>query len=181
MGIGRGSSRIIRLVMGYCGWLLLFLVVTLGKGEHLHKVGNSQGWTPNLNYTLWSSSHHFHLGDWLYFVYDKRYYNVLEVNKRSYEDCNDKDFIKNITRGGRDVFQLAEFRPYFFIGGGGYCFQGMKLAVFVSAIDRAPAPSPAAPIKSGAFLSNNPTFCCSILNALLLFLTNLVFLVVKIE
>ncbi|KAA0053800.1 lamin-like protein [Cucumis melo var. makuwa] len=155
-----------------CGWLLL-LVVRIGiKGEVLHKVGNSEGWSPNQNYTHWSTSHHFYLGDWLYFVFDKRYYNVLEVNKRSYEDCNDKDFIKNITRGGRDVFQLSELHPYFFIGGGGYCFQGMKLAVYVSAVDSAPAPSPAASNKSGggaSFLSNNPTFCCSVLNALLLF------------
>ncbi|KGN59686.2 hypothetical protein Csa_001715 [Cucumis sativus] len=176
MGIGRGGSGRIRfiirkkMVMVCTGWLLL-IMVTIGKGEELHKVGNSQGWTPNQNYTHWSSSHHFYLGDWLYFVFDKRYYNVLEVNKRSFEDCNEKDFIKNITRGGRDVFQLTELHPYFFIGGGGYCFQGMKLAVYMSTVDHsAPAPSPAGSNKSGgAFLSNNPTLCCSILNALLLF------------
>ena len=37
----------------------------VAMGEKLHKVGNSKGWNPNLNYTLWSSSHRFYLGDWL--------------------------------------------------------------------------------------------------------------------
>ncbi|KAG6588504.1 Lamin-like protein [Cucurbita argyrosperma subsp. argyrosperma] len=149
---------------------------TLAMGEKLHKVGNSKGWNPNLNYTLWSSSHRFYLGDWLYFVFDKRYYNVLEVNKTSYESCNEKEFIKNITRGGRDVFQLTELRPYFFIAGGGYCFQGMKLAVLVCPTAVAPAAPPSATPISGASLSN-PT--CWIMNALMLFVA--LFLVIKIE
>ncbi|XP_022144534.1 lamin-like protein [Momordica charantia] len=138
-----GGSRIWVVVM------MLLLLLTVGAvGEKLHKVGNSQGWNPNFNYTNWSLSQQFYVADWLYFAFDKRYYNVLEVNRTNYESCNDKDFITNITRGGRDVFQLTEARPYFFLSSGGYCFQGMKLAVSVSE-RTAPAPAPA-PAKSGA-------------------------------
>ncbi|KAJ6753105.1 NODULIN 55-2 putative-RELATED [Salix koriyanagi] len=82
---------------------------------------------------------HFYVGDWLLFVFDKHSYNVLEVNETNYENCNDQGFIKNITRGGRDVVQLTEARPYYFLSSGGYCWGGMKVAINVE--DLAPCPS----------------------------------------
>ncbi|GAU21622.1 hypothetical protein TSUD_251040 [Trifolium subterraneum] len=84
-----------------------------------------------------------------YFGYekDKLYFNVLEVNKTSYENCIDAGFIKNITGGaGRDVFQLTKKKTYYFLSGGGYCWQGLKVAIDVNDYV-APAP---APHKSGA-------------------------------
>lgn len=75
------------------------------------------------------------------FKFDKRYYNVLEVNKTNYEQCNDREFLRNITKGGRDVDELEETRPYYYISSGGYCYQGMKLAINVQ-IKPAPAPAP---------------------------------------
>lgn len=65
------------------------------------------------------------------FGFDKQLYNVLEVNKTSYESCIDKDYIYNVTRGGRDVFNLTEAKTYYFLSGRGYCYKGMKVAVFV--------------------------------------------------
>lgn len=87
------------------------------------------------------------------FIFDKHTYNVLEVNKTSYENCNDQGFIQNITRGGRDVFQLTEARPYYFLSSGGYCYQGMKVAVPVEAPVPTQAPEPA---KNGS-PSNKPS------------------------
>jgi hypothetical protein len=79
------------------------------------------------------------------FGYDKRYFSVLEVNKTSYENCIDAGFIKNITGGaGRDVFQLTEEKTYYFINAGGYCWQGMKVAIDVNDYAPAPAPTPGA-------------------------------------
>ena len=76
------------------------------------------------------------------FGYDKHYFNVLEVNKTGYENCIDTRFIKNITRGGgRDVFQLTEDKTYYFISGGGFCWQGLKVAIDVTE-HVAPAPEP---------------------------------------
>lgn len=87
------------------------------------------------------------------FRFDKRYYNVLEVNKTNYEQCNDREFITNITRGGRDVYQLNETRPYYFLSSGGYCYNGMKLAINV---EIKPPPPASAPAKShGSSLSSN--------------------------
>lgn len=76
------------------------------------------------------------------FVFDKHMYNVLEVNKTSYDSCNDRNFIRNLTRGGRDVVQLTEARPYYFLSGGGFCWQGMKLALLVQETPPVPAPTP---------------------------------------
>lgn len=75
------------------------------------------------------------------FMFDKRYYNVLEVNKTSYERCIERDFIKNATRGGRDVVELTEARTYYYLSGGGYCFHGMRVAVQVEEHQLAPSPS----------------------------------------
>ncbi|GKU97279.1 hypothetical protein SLEP1_g10447 [Rubroshorea leprosula] len=84
------------------------------------------------------------------FNFDKRYYNVLEVNKTSYGSCNDQGFIQNITHGGRDVFQLTEARTYYFLSSGGYCWHGMKVTVNVETPLEAPVPAPATPLKASA-------------------------------
>ncbi|XP_028780549.1 basic blue protein-like [Neltuma alba] len=101
----------------------------------------------------WSAHEQFFLGDWLLFNFDKRYFNVLEVNETSYENCRDEGFVKNLTRGGRDVVQLTEARTHYYLSSGGYCFQGMKVAVTVQHGHReaAPAPSPSHSSASSAF------------------------------
>lgn len=82
------------------------------------------------------------------FGYERHIYNVLEVNKTSYENCIDTDPIKNVSRGGgRDVFQLQEEKTYYFLSGGGFCWHGMKVAIDVTEYV-APAPEPTPP-KSG--------------------------------
>ncbi|XP_015065372.1 lamin-like protein [Solanum pennellii] len=126
--------------------MLLGLIKCAASG--LDKVGGKHGWDQNVNYTDWASHQHFYVGDWLYFVFDKHYYNVLEVNQTNYEQCIDSDFISNITRGGRDVFHLTQARPYYFISSGGYCFHGMKLAINVE------QPLPASPAPSSSDKTN---------------------------
>ncbi|XP_076926996.1 early nodulin-like protein 20 [Bidens hawaiensis] len=116
-----------------------------------HLVGGKQRWKPNFNYTNWSLKQTFYVGDWLYFVYDKHMFNVLEVNETSYGNCTDQGFIFNITRGaGRDVFELTQPKPYYFLASGGYCYNGMKVAVNVVEFVQAPQPSPA--ITSGGYV-----------------------------
>ncbi|XP_062170998.1 early nodulin-like protein 20 [Alnus glutinosa] len=116
-------------------WLMVLMMATFlveCRDCVLHRVGGGRySWAPNINFTEWSSHEQFYKGDWLYFGFDKHLYNVLEVNKTSYENCIDKNFIENITKGGRDVFNLAEAKPYYFLSGKGYCFKGMKVAVYV--------------------------------------------------
>ncbi|KAJ7974360.1 Lamin-like protein [Quillaja saponaria] len=140
----------VSMIMIMMGWLVLLTSTLVMGGPTLHKVGGIQGWNQNVNYTEWSAQQHIIIGDWLIFVFDKRYFNVLEVNSTNYENCNDRDFIKNITRGGRDVVQLTEARLYYYLSSGGYCYHGMKVAVQVEDPGAAPALAPAAPAKNAS-------------------------------
>ncbi|KAH7532687.1 hypothetical protein FEM48_Zijuj04G0048500 [Ziziphus jujuba var. spinosa] len=132
---GRGGWTVVIVMM-----MMMMMTCTVGS---LVKVGGANGWNQNVNYTQWSAHQHVYVGDWLYFVFDKRYYNVLEVNKTSYEKCNDKGFITNITRGGRDVYEVKEARPYYFLSSGGYCYHGMRVCVMVQQLPPPPASAPA--------------------------------------
>ncbi|KAI3761981.1 hypothetical protein L1987_52404 [Smallanthus sonchifolius] len=123
------------------------LSYAMSRNPVRHLVGGKDRWKPNFNYTDWSLQETFYVGDWLYFMYDKYMFNVLEVNETSYGTCNEQEFISNITRGaGRDVFELAQPKPYYFLASGGYCYNGMKVAVDV--VEFVPAPQPS-PLKSG--------------------------------
>ncbi|GMY13792.1 Lamin-like protein [Fagus crenata] len=152
-GLARKEGPVRLMVMVVVVWMMMMGSQTCVVAR-LITVGGSKGWNQNVNYTEWSSNRHFYVGDWLYFIFDKHYYSVLEVNETSYEKCNDQDFINNITRGGRDVFQLTEARPYYFLSSGGYCYHGMRAAVYV---ETPPTSTPApAPNKNGS-PSNTPT------------------------
>ncbi|KAM7259018.1 hypothetical protein ACFE04_014759 [Oxalis oulophora] len=115
----------------------LNLLCAVSSVPVLHRVGGKKGtWEPDVNFTEWANHEKFYTGDWLYFGFNKSAYNVLEVNRTSYLKCNGKNFITNITKGGRDVFNLTEAKKYYFIcntNKGRYCFRGMKLAVQVEA------------------------------------------------
>ena len=76
------------------------------------------------------------------FGFNKQIYNVLEVNKTSYNTCDDTNYMTNVTRGGRDVFKLSEAKVYYFLCGRGFCSQGMKVEVPVHEIPPSPLPPP---------------------------------------
>ncbi|XP_021729173.1 lamin-like protein [Chenopodium quinoa] len=124
-------------------WVVVLVTLMFGgvNGE-LVTVGGNAGWNQGINYTYWVSQQTFYIGEWLLFRFDKNYFDVLEVNQTSYEHCNSENFIANITKGGRDVFQLTEARPYYFITSKGYCWGGMKLAIDVKNLPPPPAPPP---------------------------------------
>lgn len=84
-------------------------------------------------------------------MFNKAQYDVLEVNETVYESCNSQaGFIYNVTRGGRDVFQLTQPRTYYFLCSRGYCWGGMKLGVPVQKPQSlAPAPATAKSAASG--------------------------------
>ncbi|KAI3913950.1 hypothetical protein MKW98_010762 [Papaver atlanticum] len=117
-----------------------------------HDVGGTKysGWAPNkMNYTSdWASHEQFYVGDWLYWGFDeprinRQLYSVFEVNKTDYESCSTDHPLYNISKGGgRDVYQLNHARPYYFISGGGFCWQGMKLTLVVQELPPAPTEAP---------------------------------------
>ncbi|KAG2245521.1 hypothetical protein Bca52824_085149 [Brassica carinata] len=102
-------------------------------------VGDNKFWNPNINYTIWAQDKHFYLDDWLYFVYERNQYNVIEVNETNYISCNADNPIANWSRGsGRDVVHLNVTRHYYLISGsGGGCYETAS-------------PPIAAPIKNSA-------------------------------
>ncbi|XP_021851530.2 early nodulin-like protein 20 [Spinacia oleracea] len=122
------------------------IVVEVGEGARapvLHEVGGNRfGWRLNVNLSNWAANQRFYVGDWLYFGFDKQKISVLEVNQTGYENCVENNYITNITRGGRDVFNLTVARPYYFISGRGYCFRGIKLAITVQDAPLLPALPP---------------------------------------
>ncbi|XP_057723395.1 early nodulin-like protein 20 [Arachis stenosperma] len=121
--------------------MMTSMMVNMAKSELHYVGGNKFSWAPNVNLTQWSMHQHFYVHDWLYFGYDRHMQNVLEVNKTSYENCIDKDFIKNITRGGgKDVIELKEVKTYYFLSSGGFCWNGLKVVINVENV--APTPSP---------------------------------------
>ncbi|XP_010473092.1 PREDICTED: lamin-like protein [Camelina sativa] len=132
--------------MGKQLWALIHVTVVIliivEVESSLHRVGGGRySWNSDVNYSDWANHQRFYSGDWLYFGFNRTRHSILQVNKSSYEQCVDTDFIFNITRGGRDVFQLLEPKPYYFICGRGYCIKGMKLAINVL-----PQPPPSAPL-----------------------------------
>ncbi|CAM8909785.1 hypothetical protein QQ045_009003 [Rhodiola kirilowii] len=131
-GLKRGASTVVLV-------LLLLLVVSEEVSATRFIVGGNQGWSPNVNYTIWAQDKHFYYDDWLFFVYDRNQQNVLEVNKTDYESCNADHFLHNYTTGaGRDVVHLNVTRDYYFISGKGFCYSGMKLAIKVEKIPPPP-------------------------------------------
>ncbi|KAH1263518.1 Lamin-like protein [Glycine max] len=140
--------------------MMTMVLANMAKSELHYVGGDKSSWGPNVNLTEWSSHEHFHLEDWLYFGYDRNEYNVLEVNKTGYENCVDTGFVQNISRGaGRDVFHLTEFKTYYFLSGGGYCWHGMKVAISVT--EGVSAPNPATSPKGGAQASSPKSGCAS--------------------
>ncbi|KAK4275830.1 hypothetical protein QN277_018849 [Acacia crassicarpa] len=138
-------------------WIIVLvttMTIKMAEAEVHYVGGGKDNWAPNVNFSEWSIHEHFYVGDWLYFGYDKNTYNVLEVNKTSYEKCIETDFISNITRGGRDVFELTEPRLYYFLSGRGFCWQGMKVAIKVVNASR-PSPSPPSPKSAASGLGCN--------------------------
>ncbi|CAN8247028.1 unnamed protein product [Cochlearia groenlandica] len=139
-------------------WALVYVTITImlkmiEAEPTLHRVGGGQyTWNSDVNFSSWSDHQRFYSGDWLFFGFDRTRHNILQVNKSSYENCIDTDFIFNITRGGRDVFQLLQPKPYYFICGKGYCLKGMKLQVNV--LPQPPPSSPTAHIDSAAIPAN---------------------------
>ncbi|EOA27964.1 hypothetical protein CARUB_v10024135mg [Capsella rubella] len=152
--------------MGKSLWVLVYVtvmvLVMVEVESSLHRVGGGRySWNSEVNISDWASHQRFYSGDWLYFGFDRTRHNILQVNKSSYEQCVDSDFIFNITRGGRDVFQLVEPKPYYFICGRGYCHKGMKLAIDV--LPQPPPSAPFAPASTALTLVPLHTFTAAVL------------------
>ncbi|RWW29470.1 hypothetical protein GW17_00006002 [Ensete ventricosum] len=126
--------------------IVIFAAAPVAVSAEKFVVGDKQRWAPNVNYTAWSDSHRFHVGDWLgasLFYYEKGMYDVMEVNATAYEACAADDPIVNWSRGDSFAYQLNRTGLYYFICSRGYCYGGMKLSILAEPLPPlAPSPRP---------------------------------------
>ncbi|WOK91821.1 hypothetical protein Cni_G00512 [Canna indica] len=143
---------------------MALLVVLLAAGVGLsegavYKVGDSIGWTimGSPNYTAWTVSKNFQVGDTIVFEYNKNFHNVLEVSKADYSACNAASPIATYTSGNDSITLKSKGHRFFICGFTGHCSGGQKVDVRLakSSSSAASSPSPApSPSTSGASGSN---------------------------
>ncbi|CAL9052559.1 early nodulin-like protein 19 [Musa acuminata AAA Group] len=120
--------------------LLLIMVSHQLVSADRFSVGDSKGWNPNVNYTVWVEKHKpFHVGDWLVFYYQSGMADVVQVDEAGYNKCDASNPISNYSKGRSYAFELNHTGRYYFICSRGYCYGGMRLAI---AVEHLPPPSP---------------------------------------
>eukprot|EP00250_Pteridium_aquilinum_P005154 c15292_g1_i1 orf=263-856(+) len=193
---GRGMASM-------CLFWALALMVGYGAQAAQLQVGGPAGWTlpsiANVNYTDWSASQTFVVGDTLYFNYSKEYHNVMVVKKVDYEGCEASSPISTFDDGATLITLDRSGTFYFLCGVPEHCADGQKVAVRVrkhvhlssspttspqqSIISPSPTTSPS-PINFPPFASMNdnnsappPSFSLGflILATYLLFYSHLIF------
>ncbi|XP_061959979.1 early nodulin-like protein 19 [Populus nigra] len=130
----------------FCFFILFSAIATTATD---HIVGANKGWNPGINYTHWANNHTFYVGDLISFRYQKTQYNVFEVNQTGYDNCTTEGAVGNWT-SGKDFIPLNKAKRYYFIGGNGQCFNGMKVTILVHPLPPPPTTSAtmAANVKS---------------------------------
>ncbi|KAL3609359.1 hypothetical protein D5086_000379 [Populus alba] len=125
---------------------ILFSAIATTATDHI--VGANKGWNPGINYTHWANNHTFYVGDLISFRYQKTQYNVFEVNQTGYDNCTTEGAVGNWT-SGKDFIPLNKAKRYYFIGGNGQCFNGMKVTILVHPLPTPPTSATmAADVKS---------------------------------
>ncbi|KAJ8450356.1 hypothetical protein Cgig2_004813 [Carnegiea gigantea] len=108
MAKGRGSATRPCLVVGVA------IICTLALSEPalgaIYTVGGAAGWTLNVN--SWSSGKSFNAGDVLAFNYDKTIHNVVQVDKKGYDNCSSPKGAK-VYQTGKDRIKLKSGHNYF--------------------------------------------------------------------
>ncbi|CAN6178489.1 unnamed protein product [Urochloa humidicola] len=95
-------------------------------------VGDTAGWTHNVDYGQWVAGKTFHAGDMLVFKYNATYHDVVWVSKGGYRHCVVSPRGRApVYRTGYDAVRLPAGTHYFMCGAPGHCQAGMKLAVKV--------------------------------------------------
>lgn len=97
------------------------------------------------------------------FRYQKTQYDVFEVNQTGYDNCTTEGALGNWT-SGKDFILLDKAKRYYFIGGNGQCFNGMKVSVFVR-----PLAPPSGSVSAANQTSPNAAAHLDSHNGLLLF------------
>ncbi|KQK03857.2 early nodulin-like protein 1 [Brachypodium distachyon] len=127
-------------------FVLAFAIAAVPAQGLVFRVGGPRGWRVpdgNTSYGWWAMNNRFHVGDALYFRYDKD--SVLLVDREDFDACNATEPLAKFADGATTV---PLHRPGFFCfisGEPGHCEEGQKLIVRVMVhppADPALAPGP---------------------------------------
>ncbi|CAH8273525.1 unnamed protein product [Arabidopsis lyrata] len=133
----------VKRIFGFFLLVITTFTVLLGCfSATVHKVGDSDGWTPKED-DNWTDSEEFHVGDSLIFEYDRNFNDVTQVSGAlEYEFC-DSSFPKAVYNTGHDVVTLKEPGSYYFITSNHtQCTSGQRLDVLVTHDPSSPIPPP---------------------------------------
>ncbi|XP_059669708.1 early nodulin-like protein 6 [Cornus florida] len=115
--------------------VFLISIVIISVSSYQFQVGGDEGWIkPTGNntdqaYNVWAGENRFHVGDTVYFKYQKD--SVLVVNKADYENCVVSNPISKF-QDGNTVFRFDRYGYFYFISGEvGHCKSGQKLIIRV--------------------------------------------------
>ncbi|WOL15211.1 mavicyanin [Canna indica] len=125
-------------------FFLLVAAVGLTEGA-VYTVGDSKGWTiMNMpNYTAWTSSKTFKVGDTIVFVYNKQFHNVIQVSKADYGGCSGSSPLATYITGNDSITIKTKGHYYFICGFPGHCDAGQKVDINVAkASSAAPSMAP---------------------------------------
>ncbi|CAH8268475.1 unnamed protein product [Arabidopsis lyrata] len=122
-------------------------VLPLGK---IYKVGDSRGWSVynSYYYYRWSEGKQFHVGDTLYFEYNKYLNDVREISDDlEFKSCEQNSTVA-VYKTGHDLIKLTKPGVHYFVSlKTGLCQAGIKLRVTVQPLTEAVTLFPNVPKK----------------------------------
>ncbi|XP_074556452.1 mavicyanin-like [Curcuma longa] len=127
--------------MGKVGFLMAVFVCILCVSEAaVYQVGDEQGWKGYyVNYTEWTASKTFYVGDTIGFEYDKeRGENVMMVSLDDFRSCSSNRPIRFYQTGLDKFILVKRAHIYFICGFPDHCLRGQKVDVRV--LDRPALP-----------------------------------------
>ncbi|XP_010942621.1 mavicyanin [Elaeis guineensis] len=110
--------------------LLLMSCATWGSATK-YTVGDSSGWTTNVNYNTWTSGKDFIVGDSLLFNFATGAHTVTGVSSSDYNSCSSSNAISSVTNGPATIELNTTGTRYYICAIAGHCNLGMKLEVTV--------------------------------------------------
>ncbi|KMZ74367.1 hypothetical protein ZOSMA_12G00510 [Zostera marina] len=127
---------------------ILMMMMALSSGGEVYKVGDSDGWTElgSPNYTAWTVSKTFQVGDIILFEYKNSFHDVLEVSKEDYKSCNVNSPLASYTSGNDSVPINRRGHHFFVCGKPGHCHDGQKVDIRIPKLETtilgSPSPAP---------------------------------------